>query len=141
MDTGVSSLVFHVGAHVCAIPIAHVTETMRPLPIEPIGGAPSCVLGIARIRGVAVPVIDVGALVGGSTQTTANRFVAIRVDGRSVALAVDSVEGVTTIDAGKIERMPPVLRSSDAIDGIAPLDDRLLMVLRTARLVSDRGPA
>jgi len=46
-----SSLLVATGSVTCAIPIEHVSETMRPLPVEPIGAVPSFLLGLAIIRG------------------------------------------------------------------------------------------
>jgi purine-binding chemotaxis protein CheW len=59
-----STLLCRVRERLCALPLAHVVETMRPLPIEPLGGMPGFVQGIAIIRGAPVPVVDAGALLG-----------------------------------------------------------------------------
>ena len=52
-------LVFRVLTFHCALPLEHVSETMRPLPVEPIAGVISPVAGVAIIRGGPVPVVDV----------------------------------------------------------------------------------
>src|ERR1700733_14675484 len=96
------SLLFRVRARLCALPLAHVVETMRPLPVEAMAGAPRCVRGLAIIRGAPIPVVDVAELLGeGSVQTDtgtrsqpAARFVAVKVADRGIALAVDGVLGV-----------------------------------------------
>ena len=132
-------LLFTVGPHTCAIPLEHVVETFRPPRIEPVATPARCVLGVARIRGEAVPVIDVGALAFGSAPTLAPaRLVTLRVGGRVVALAVSDVTRVAPL--ADVDSLPPLLRTSDAIEGIASLDDRLLLVLRAARLVDEAGP-
>ena len=51
-------LVVMVGARACAIPLDHVAETMRPLPIEPVAGTPGFVRGVSVIRGAPTPVVD-----------------------------------------------------------------------------------
>ena len=135
---GLPSLVVTVGTHACAIPLGHVIETMRPLPIEPLADMPPFVLGAAIVRGAPVPVVSVSALVGAERRPPA-RFVTIRVEARSVALAVDAVEGVVTLDTQTLGAMPPLLQhaAQDVIEAIAPLDDRLLLVLRAARIIPE----
>src|SRR5215467_14541310 len=61
-------LVTRVGGLACAFLIEHVVETMRPMPIEPVGGsdddALAAVDGLAMIRGLPVPVVDARKLLG-----------------------------------------------------------------------------
>src|ERR1039458_3558579 len=80
----------------CALPLEHVVETMRPLPIGPLAGAPPGVSGLAVIRGAPVPVVDLSRLFSsdvGYIEVAPTRFVTVRVGQRVVALAVDRVEG------------------------------------------------
>lgn len=131
-------LVCGVGSHRCGLPLECVAETMRPLPTEPIGGAPAFVRGVAMLRGGAVPVVDAGLLVGGRSSQS-GRFVSLRVDGRRVALAVDAVMGIETLPEGPLGKLPPLLEgaSEDAIESIGALDGELFMVLEAARLVPE----
>jgi purine-binding chemotaxis protein CheW len=46
---GSRSLVVRVCARLCVVPLAHVVETMRPLPVERIAGTPSFVRGVSII--------------------------------------------------------------------------------------------
>jgi hypothetical protein len=48
-----SWLLCRAGNLLCALPIEHVIEIMRPLPVEQIAGAPHYVRGLSIIRGVA----------------------------------------------------------------------------------------
>ena len=132
-------LIVAVGSRACAIPLAHVVETMRPLPLEPIAGMPSFVLGLSVIRGVPTPVVDLAAVLGGSLTIAPTRFVVLRLGERVVALAVDRVIGVRELDATRLQEMPPLLRSAsaDAIEAIGTLDARLLVALRATRILTD----
>src|SRR5205085_1730186 len=90
-------LLCRMGGRACALRIAQVVETMRPLPVEPVAGAPPFVLGVTLLRGAPAPVIDGGALLGsGRSQPT--RFVTLRVGERRAVLAVEAVLGVRTLD-------------------------------------------
>jgi purine-binding chemotaxis protein CheW len=50
--TGRKALILGVQRRMCAVPLANIIETMRPLPTEAISGAPSFVLGVAIVRGI-----------------------------------------------------------------------------------------
>jgi purine-binding chemotaxis protein CheW len=123
---------------VCALPLQHVIETMRPLPIEALAGVPRPVSGVAIIRGAAMPVVDLAWLLAGE-ESHPTRFVTVSADGRRVALAVDAVVGVRVIPTGSVYDLPPLLRDAngDAIATIGTLDAELLVVLRSGRLVPE----
>jgi purine-binding chemotaxis protein CheW len=127
------------GSRLWALPVQHVVETLRPLPVEPVPGAPSFVLGMAVIRGEPVPVVDLGSLLGDSEKADVTRYVTLRIGARRVAVAVERVLGLRDIDAGLQREMPPLLQDleDEKVGAVAILDGELLLVLRTARLVSD----
>jgi len=131
-------LVCQVGTRRCALPIDHVTETMRALPCEPLAGAPAFVLGVAVVRGCAVPVVDAGLLLG-ATPVGGARFVSLAVEGRTVALAVDAVLGVTPMADDAVHQLPPLLEvaTGAVIEALGVLDSELLIVLRESRLVPE----
>jgi len=139
---GVSGLAVHhvliaqVGTLACAIPVEHVVETMRPLPIEPLGHGAAYVRGIAVIRGAPTIVIDVAELFNTSAGAR-SRFVVVRAADRMAALIVDSVSEVRAIDAAELGALPPLARaaSSDVIAAIGAIDRELVVVLEAAKLV------
>lgn len=117
-----------------AIEVRHVRETMRPLPLEPIAGAPSFVLGAAIVRGHPVPVVDAAKLVTGGAEV-ARRWIALDLGQRTAVLAVHEVVGVQRLE---ITAEPaPLLAGAarGAIDELATRDGELLAVLRAGRLI------
>ena len=125
------SLVVRVQTRVCAVPLEHVVETMRPLPVESVAGMPAFVRGISIIRGVPTPVVDLGAVFGAPSNAF-ERIVTLRLGDRQVALCVDAVLGVRDLDLSAIHELPPLLRgaSQDVLEAIGTLDGQLLTVLR-----------
>ena len=125
------TLVVGIKGRLCAVPLPHVIEIMRPLPVEPISAVPAFVQGISIIRGIPTPVLDLGALLGMPASDIAERFVTLRLGERQVALSVDSVLGVRELDVSKIRELPPLLReaSKDVIEAMGTLDEQLLVVL------------
>ncbi|MCU1383164.1 MAG: chemotaxis protein CheW [Acidobacteria bacterium] len=133
-----SALLCRVRGLLCALPLEHVHETMRPLTIEPIAGVPSFLQGLAVIRGAVVPVIDAALLLSGeASQPT--RFVTIKAGHRRIALAVDAVLGIRTIPSASLDALPLLFHDAalDAVSAVGTLDSELMLVLRGARVVPE----
>jgi purine-binding chemotaxis protein CheW len=136
----VPSLVVRAGARLCALAVAHVVETLRPLPVTPLRGVPACVRGVAVVRGQAVPVVDLAALLDGGPGRAATRWVLLRCGTRTAALAVEAVVGVRSLDEA-IAAVAPLLAEAGggAVEKLGSLDGELLVVLRAARLVPEEA--
>ena len=132
------SLIVTAGARHCALPLESVLETMRVLKAERIPGAPAFVLGVSIIRGEAVPVVDLAALLGEPASAQTTRLVLLRIDDHRVALVVDTVLDVHEHDPDALLGMPSLAGeiTSGAAVAIERLDDRFLLVLDTAKLIS-----
>jgi purine-binding chemotaxis protein CheW len=137
----IPALLVRAGSRVCGLPIASVNETMRPLPVEPIRGAPPMVLGLAIVRGAPVPVVDLATLVGAGSDERhpVTRFVSLRSGSRTVALAVESVMGVRELDGAGLQQPAPLLGTSvvEVVARVGALDRELLLVLDAARTLSE----
>jgi purine-binding chemotaxis protein CheW len=122
-----------------ALPIAEVVETCRPLPVQPIAGAPAFVRGVTVLRGAPVPVVDLAALLGAGGEARGARLVVLRAGARQVALEVDEVIGATPLDASALAASPPLLREAVGghLEALGALDGALLGVIDAARLVPE----
>jgi purine-binding chemotaxis protein CheW len=135
-----ASLICRVATRICALPVGVVIEIMRPLPIDPIAGAPGFVAGLAILRGEPVPVVDAARLLGAGPGRP-GRFVALRTAprpvARSVVLAVDGVLGVHRLAAEQQVALPALAGAlaGEVIAAVGALDAQLLIVLEAARLV------
>ncbi|HMN85427.1 MAG TPA: chemotaxis protein CheW [Bauldia sp.] len=139
MDIGSGrSLVCRLPATLCALPIEAVVETLRPLPVERVAGAPDFVLGLSVIRGEPTAVVDLSLLLSGHGGTP-RRFVVVRAGERRVAIAVDDVDGIRRLDRDRLATLPPLLReaAADRIALVGSLDADLLVTLDGARLVTE----
>lgn len=135
-DGTVHALVFRVDGGLCALPLAQVRETLRPLPCQALGALPSFLDGVAQIRGVATPVVNAARLLG-RTPRAPGRYVLLRVAPSPVAVAVDEVVGVRELPAHALEALPSLLApgGGGAVEALARLDAGLLVVLEAGRLV------
>jgi purine-binding chemotaxis protein CheW len=131
-------LMCRVSDRLLAVSLTCVVETMRPLPLRTFSGAPPFVLGVSVIRDAVVPVIGIESLLG-VRGTRPARWVTVRSDDRILALAVDAVLGVRTLDEATLHDVPPLLGTLDhtVLSAIGTLDSGLLLVLGDARLVPE----
>lgn len=138
--TGLSLLFRPRPGTLAALAAEHVIETMRPLPCEPVAGAPPFVAGVAIIRGRPTPVVDVGALLGAPREALSERWITVAVGERVVGLAVSDVVGVRRLTGDVAPgAMPPLLTDAarGAVSALGVLDGELLLVLERASLVPD----
>ena len=130
-------LICRIGTSPCALPLAGVVETLRPLPTDALSGAPAFVAGLAIIRGAPVPVISGHYLLAGGTGSI-GRWIVLRAGAHHVALGVDEVVGIHPLRRSDISAMPPLMRQSSAIVAdMAALDGDLLLVLDASRVIPD----
>ena len=133
-------LVVMVGTRACAIPLHHVVETMRPLPIQSVAGMPNFVRGVSVVRGTPTPVVDLKALLENSENSLSyGRFVSLKLEERRVVIGVDSVVGLKHLDSAQLGELPPLLRdvNTGLIESFGTRDAELLLVLRAAHIVPD----
>lgn len=138
-DRGQAVLLCRVGLFTCALPLEHVSETMRPQPFEPLSGTAPFVDGVSVIRGDPVPVVDLARLLGSGTDELRTRLVLVKVGQRCVALSVGSVIGVRALESSVLNELPPLLggASAQVVVSLGSLDARLLLLLETSRIVPD----
>jgi purine-binding chemotaxis protein CheW len=158
---GVQALVFRAGAHLAALAVEHVTEVMRPLPVEALAGAPPYVRGICVLRGRPAPVVDLGALLGGDDHTgdspgdhtgghrapgrpdREGRFVGVRTGTgagtqavtQTVAVAVDRVVGVRDLPLDGMYDLSSV--AGPACSSVGAVGGEPLLLLSAGRVVPD----
>lgn len=128
---GSQTLIVSIFSRFCAVPLRWVKEIMRPLPIEPVAGAPSFVPGLSIIRGLTTPVVDLGSVLG-TPSGLRGRFVVVRTGDRQVALSVGHVEGIRLLDRATLEKLPPLLGNAagEIVEAIGTLDTHFLVVLQ-----------
>lgn len=132
-------LLCRAGPHLCALPLEQILEVMRPLPTEALADAPPFVRGVAVIRGVPVPVIDLARLLGHS-KAALTRYVTVRAGGdRILALAVGEVLGLKRDDEAGTRTMVPLMREAaqESVAAIGALDSEALLFLTTLRLLPE----
>jgi len=109
-DNRVTLGCFEVAGSVYALDVTQLREVVRWQPVTPLPMAPELIEGVIDLRGVVVPVIDLGRALGrGSVEAGARARIAVtEIDGMVVGLAVDAAVEVLSVDAAVMED-PPAL--------------------------------
>ena len=132
-------VICELGGERYGLDIGRVREIIRLAPITSIPSAPSYVEGCINLRGRIIPIVDLASRFGipPTTRSRASRIVVADTAGTLVGLVVDGVSEVLMASDELIEPTPDVARGADYLEGIARLDDRLVMLLDLARLFAD----
>jgi purine-binding chemotaxis protein CheW len=97
-------LTFFIDQRLYALPAEEVCEVIRMPPAAKVPQSPKSLLGVANLRGAILPLASARALVGRGEAAASPHARAIVLDGAApVALAVDAVDALVTLDGDKVE--------------------------------------
>jgi len=108
---------FEVAGRTIAIDVASVREVVRWQPVTPPPKSPALIDGVIDLRGVLVPVVDLGRVLNECKVETSTdtRIVVTETDGLVVGLTVDSAVEVLQVGAASMED-PPALATHAGYD-------------------------
>ncbi|MBB5863026.1 chemotaxis protein CheW [Xanthomonas sp. 3058] len=128
------------GEQTYALELLKVQEVVLPVPLLPLRGTASAMLGIMNLRGQVVPVIDLGVHLGSSPvdMDLQTRVVVLEENGETMGLRVSAVEDVTSLTDQQIE--PPdnarLCRiSNNLFRGVARLGHQPMILLDASHLL------
>lgn len=138
-------LVFSLGDEEYAIDILKVQEIRGYENVTRIANAPDFIKGVTNLRGVIVPIIDLRIKFHLERVEYAGQTVVIVVNvvDRVVGIVVDGVSDVMTLTPEQIKPAPEfgVTLSSDYLDGLGSLDDRMLVLVDIEKLLTSEEMA
>ena len=133
-------LTFRLADEEYAIDILNVREIRAAEAVTRIAQAPAHVRGVINLRGTIVPITDLRLRFGlPAAERVANTVVIIlNLDGDYIGVAVDAVVDVVALAAEDVRPAPQFHAAIDAtfIRGIAPIEDRMLIVSDMASLLA-----
>ncbi len=136
-------LTFCIGPQFLGVDIMAVREIRAWAPTTLIPNAPDFVKGVVNLRGSVLPVIDLSCRLGWGKVDPEERHVIIVVQIVDVlhGLFVDAVNDIVTVDDQDLQAPPKVAGhgASEFLEGVASVDDRMVMVLTLDRLVEQRS--
>jgi purine-binding chemotaxis protein CheW len=127
------------------LPIAQVREVLRTPRITAIPFAPAYVAGVVSVRGVLIPVVDLGIRLLGQAAVAPGRLVVVAGGAESgpVGLLVDAITGL--VDAAPDLVLPPPAEAEAALPAgfvtgvLAPEAGQLVTLLHLPPVLSRAG--
>jgi purine-binding chemotaxis protein CheW len=131
-------ITFEIGDRCLGIDIMAIREIRAWSPATPLPNVPAHVRGVVNLRGVVLPVLDLSHRLGwGATEPSARHvIIVVRIGEQLQGIVVDAVSDIVSLGADDIQPVPDVGEAAAAayLEGIATLDDRLIMILGLDRL-------
>jgi len=135
-----------VGPRMYAVPIERVREILKVSQLTVLPLMPTFVRGVMNLRGAVVPVIDLGARLGGAPTLLARRTCVVIVEQRSadgasqtLGVLVDAVHEVVEAAGADIEPVPQLGTeiASEFLAGMARLRGEIVPVLAMERVLDE----
>ena len=124
-------VVFSLGSEEYALPIGAVHEIIRFSEPRSVASEMPWIRGVIGLRGKIIPIFDLAARLG-LAPSEPGKIVIVAGDAGQVGVMVDEVEEVLTVVSEQLEEVPTA--NSDAIEAIAKIGDRLVVLLNTSGL-------
>ena len=142
-------LTFDLAGETYGVDILRVQEIRGWSPVTRIPKTPKHVLGVLNLRGSIVPIVDLRVRFGIARAefTPLTVIIVLSIETtegrREFGLVVDAVSDVVDLGADSMRETPSLggKTSNEVIEGLATVDDRMLILLNVDQLVSlDLGP-
>ena len=108
-----------VRGQVYGIDVQQVREIVRAQTLTPLPRAPELVEGVIDLRGVIVPVVDLGRALGGApiADAATSRIAIVEIDGLVFGLRADAAAEVLAVPGSSVQS-PPALVAQSGYDAI-----------------------
>lgn len=128
-----------IGGQLFGLPISRVQDVFMPERLTRVPLSSSEIAGVLNLRGRIVTVIDLKRLLHGASAHEEAMNMVVRFDNDEVSLLIDRIGDVMRVDEAAVEATPPTLQglARDFIRGVFPLQDGLLLLLDTQRMLDD----
>lgn len=131
-------ITFEVASQLFGLDIMAIREIRAWTPATRLPQVPSYVAGVVNLRGTVLPVIDLAARLGwpATEPTPRHAIIVVQCGEQTLGLIVDSVSDIASLPDDALQP-PPAASQNDVVPflhGLAPLGDRMVMVLDLERL-------
>lgn len=132
-------ITFQLGDQILGVDIMAIREIRAWSPATPLPNVPQYVRGVVNLRGIVLPVLDLRHRLGwGMTDPTARHvIIVVQIGEQLQGIIVDAVNDIATVHSENMQALPDVgdNAASAFLEGLATIDDRMIMVLALDRLV------
>lgn len=131
MDINNKAVIFHSGKEEYAIPVGHVISIEKPENITSIPQLPDYVLGITKVRGELVPIIDFANILYGRQESTEDKkLIVLKSEVLSLGIVVHEAKEILDIPEGALTQVGLMAYSrTKFFSGVINLEDRLITMI------------
>jgi len=132
---------FRIEGDLLGIDVLRVREINRILDITPVPKAPAYVRGLVNLRGQTLTVFDLGIRLGLPPREITEESHNVVLKHHPVGLLVDSIGNIVQCDEPEVEQCPANAGRIEEkfIEGVLKLEDELLVILHTGKLLEYVG--
>lgn len=132
-QTALEFITFSLGDQSFCLEITKIREIRRWVPVTALPHSSSDVLGVMNLRGMVIPIIDLGARFGLGAREPHPRNVVIVVatESNTVGLVVESVSEILAIPEDQIQEAPDIQASGlrRSVRGLISTDNGMTRVI------------
>ena len=135
----VQLVVFRLGGHEFAFNVFEVERILRYEEPTPLPNAPPYLLGTIRYGNEVIPLIDLRTRFEATASIDeSTRMAVVQSEQGKLGMVVDAVREVLKVSADRIAPPPAIVRglAADCISGILNVEERIVVVLATAKLLA-----
>jgi purine-binding chemotaxis protein CheW len=135
-------LIFKLGQEEYGVHINQVVsiERMQAVAITPYPNRAAHVLGVASIRNLVIPIVDMRAALTGESlnQTDVTRIIIVRVYDKEIGIVVDAATDVLDLPQESVEQTNIIETNNVSyLLGISKFDQRLVILLDIEKLLEN----
>lgn len=137
-DEGVQVIAFRIGGELQGCDILLVQEVVTKSAIHPLPDMPEHLLGVLRLRGELVPVLDVAPALELKLEAGRHAVLVTEVEGGRIGVAAEAVHEVMTVPPGAF-REAPLAGGGGYLVGVARVDAQLVNLIDLAEILRDQA--
>lgn len=131
-------LLFHVNdQQIHGINVFKVQEVLQVPELVPVPGANPQVLGLARIRGRNVPVLDLSRAIHGPPLTQPNYVIVTEFNRSIQGFAVQAVDRIVNVDVADVHPPPRVGEPDSYLTAVTRRGDQLIEIVDVERILAE----
>lgn len=138
MNTNSQYITFKLTDGEYALPLMHVKEILKPLPITKIPNSNVAIRGIATVRNNVITIMDLHEKFGiiPAPSETEPRIIIVEFEGHVIGLWVDDVVGISNTENEDIETMPNIIHNN-AISEVIKTEHNIVPIINISSLFND----
>ena len=139
-SSSIQIVCFKIGKEEYGVDILKVQEILNLPKVTSLPKAIDFILGVIDLRGKILPIVDLGKRFGIELRKASKsaRAIVVKIKGKEVGLAIDSVSHVVKVEQDDIEPPPAIVKgiSGRYIVGIAKVDEEFVVILDIDQIFS-----